>query len=143
MELYDFSPSPLTSIMEAPGSPEGPPRQRRTSSPWTKHKGPLRHAKRQAEREANDEKGDVAVERLATSIAHWLRAQPNCSADFSGAGLEPFFEANPRQRHYVQTTPGILACAIANSKIEVLQVRFDKRNPVTLLALIVLLLLSL
>jgi hypothetical protein len=145
-QLDGFCPSPLSSICERPVvksllaelnmmdgkhfSPEGPPRQRRRSMRWTQHKGPLRFAKRQADAEASYDRGEENILKLGNTIRLWLSSCANGCASFSGAGLEPFFNAFPRQRHAVSETPGILAAALRSTQgIEVLQVRSEHPLP--------------
>jgi len=88
-----------------------------------KLKGPLKHANLQAECEALQAKAVDIQTALGTKLRLWLQTQPASSAVFSGSGLEHFFSSYPKQRHTVQSTPGILAAAIAET--EGIQVMVD------------------
>ena len=91
---------------------------------WTKHKGPLRYAKREADVEASHDRGKENALKLGRTLQTWLFSQPNACAAFSGAGLGPFFESHPRERLAVETTPGILPAALKfNSTVELFKVR--------------------
>jgi len=122
-QLATFTPSPLQTINESviicPDSPamndENCPRQRRRSMARFKLKGPLKNANLQAECEALHTKAVDTQALLGTKMRLWLQTRPDTAAAFSGAGLEQFFSSYPKQRHVVQSTPGILAAAIAET----------------------------
>jgi len=80
-----------------------------------KLKGPLKHANLQAECEALQTKAEDVQAALGAKLRLWLQTRPDTAAAFSGSGLENFFASYPRQRHTVQSTPGILAAAIAET----------------------------
>lgn len=126
-QLATFTPSPLHTISETQlniNESLVAPRQRRRSMARYKLKGPLKHANLQAECEALQAKAVDIQTALGTKLRLWLQTQPASSAVFSGSGLEHFFSSYPKQRHTVQSTPGILAAAIAETEgIQVMVVR--------------------